>query len=119
MTGVTLYVVSGLVSALLVGLAWLLGFRQTARIADVQAALAMIADAEPDFIVEGDVVLDKAGKAALVPGTNGSFCTVRALGDGFTLRRFGPGTLQVREEAGRLTVTSADIGFPKMVLERA
>jgi hypothetical protein len=118
MTGATLYVVSALVSALLVGLAWLLGFRQTARIADAEAALALVAKAEPDFIASGDVVLDKSGKAALVRGVDGAFCTIRVLGDGLTVRRFGPGTASISEEAGRLVVTSADLGFPKLVLER-
>jgi len=101
------------VIVLMVGMAALLGFRTTARIADQEALQRRAAEAEPDTrVVESLIAAD--GKGALARLGDGRILLARSMGDDVTLRFLKPDAVQVQIEGDRLKATFGDIGFPAL-----
>jgi hypothetical protein len=101
--------------AALFAVAWGLGFRGGARLESVEAARALIAENEPD-VRASDILLDKAGKAALAQLADGRFIVIRAMGDRFAVRAFPEAALTLAPEPGGLRIRFADLGFPALRL---
>lgn len=70
--------------ALLVLVAWALGFRDTPRL-DAEQAAQLAAELEPSFRV-GDTALADDGRSALLRGQDGRLLLLLGVGDGWVTR---------------------------------
>lgn len=96
--------------AFMVGVAALLGFRNTARIDD--AALQRLAAAEGSRI-ESAVVASNA-KSALARLDGGKLMIARVMGADISARVVPASVARVRSRNGKLSVAFADTGFPPL-----
>ncbi|MES1202273.1 MAG: hypothetical protein ABUS57_12585 [Pseudomonadota bacterium] len=101
------------VIALMVGMAALLGFRKTTRIADQEALQRLAADAEPDARIAASVIAAN-GKSALARLADGRVLLARSMGEDVTLRFLKASALRLRLKGDRLTARFGDIGFPAL-----
>jgi hypothetical protein len=108
--------------AMVVGLAWLMGFRQRARINDESHLLALAATAEKSLPVH--VLLDGEGRSGLVVLADSRLILVKALGDRMSVRAIAQAGLRdiamyrpTRRFALGLRIKTKDLGFPDLVLE--
>jgi hypothetical protein len=117
MTTQDLYVLagSGAVVLLMIGVAGVLGFRQSAKLDD--AELARLAAAEG---VRVDAALiDAKGRNALAKLSSGKLLIARVMADGVSARVAAPQQLRLRLRGGRLNATFGDIGFPALNMRLA
>lgn len=101
---------------MLAAMAWAFGFRG-APMLDEATARAEVEGTLPGFR-PADVVLDAAGRAALVRGACGGVALVRAFGDRWVTRRLDE-RAQITREGGRLTVKVAEPMFGRVTLAPA
>jgi hypothetical protein len=94
----------------MVGVAALLGFRQTARIDD--AELQRLA-ANEGAAVEAALIAPNA-KSALARLGNGKLMVARVMGADISARAAPASSARVRVSAGKLSVAFADTGFPPL-----
>jgi hypothetical protein len=105
--------------ALLVGVAWMMGFRQRERIKDIDSFRAMLRGAEFKH-----AVVDAEGRAAFAELASGEFAASRVMGDRLVARRFPRPALEkvsIFRAKGRhalgVRLSFADPGFPSLDLE--
>jgi len=101
---------SAAVVLLMVGIAWALGFRATARLDE--AALTRLAAAEGAHVEAAAV--DAAGKAAIARLTGGKLLFAKVMADGVSARILPLGEARVRAKAGKVSVTFGDLGYPSL-----
>ena len=110
----TEFVLSAFAIALLVGVAWALGFRHAPRLTDAAEA-ARIADAVLTGFQATDAVLDAQGRGALLEGGDGRLVLVRPLGDRWVVRVLGRAAAHV--EGARLILRPRGAGERATVLD--
>lgn len=109
-TDLIILAASSAVVLLMIGIAALLGFRQSARLDD--AELARLAAAE-GARVDGAAV-DAKGRNAIVRLDGGKLLVARVMADGVSTRVLTPAQARVRLAQGKLSVTFADLGYPSL-----
>ena len=103
---------SAAVVALMIGVAALLGFRQTARLDE--AELGRLAAAEGVRIE--NAVLDARGRSALALLAGGKVLIARVMADGVSARVAAREAVKLRIAGGRLRIALADLGFAPLSL---
>src|SRR6185503_4620443 len=101
---------SGAVVVVMIGVAGLLGFRQTAKLDD--AELNRLAAAE-GAQVEAAVVEAK-GRAAIARLSGGKLLIAKVMADGVSARVMPQGQARVRAAPGKVSVTFGDLGYPSL-----
>lgn len=99
---------------LLVGLAWLLGFRGRMRL-DETGLRDLAQTAAPGAAIVR-VRMDCDGRAGLAWLGDGRIVTAAALGDRFAVRVWPEAQVRLREDKGTLQVTLPDFGYPGLRL---
>lgn len=94
----------------MVGVAALLGFRQTARIDD--AGLQRLAAAEGTRVESA--VIAKNAKSALARLDGGKLMLARVMGADISARVLPASAARIRSRNGKVSVTFADTGFPPL-----
>jgi hypothetical protein len=109
---------SALAVAGLVALAWLLGFRSRARIADAAELAALLAREEPAarIVAAG---LDAGGAAAVAWLADGRVFVAKCMGSRIATRSFPAADVRVRARRDGVELNFADLGFPAVVLNDA
>ena len=101
---------SAAVVALMVGVAFALGFRDTAKLdSDMMARLA----SEESAGVEA-AVIDSAGRAGVALLSDGRVLIARVMGGDVGVRVAQRANIRVRLRGNRLSVTAGDLGFPAL-----
>jgi hypothetical protein len=106
---------SAAVVLFMIGVAALLGFRQTARLDD--AELARLAAGEGARIEAA--IIDTLGRGAVARLADGGVLIARVMADGVSVRVAPAGTLSFNLERNGLRVTFADLGFAPLTLRFA
>lgn len=101
---------SAAVVLLMIGIAALLGFRQSAKLDD--AELTRLAGAEGAHL-DGTAV-DAKGRNAIARLAGGKIMIARVMADGVSTRVLDPAHARVRLAQGKLRVTFADLGYPSL-----
>jgi hypothetical protein len=101
---------SAAVIVLMLSVAWVLGFRQTARLDD--AELARLAQAEGSDIQAA--AIDARGRTAVAQLKGGELLIARVMADGVSTRVLSQGQAQVRLRAHKLSITFGDLGYPSL-----
>lgn len=101
---------SAAVVALMVFIAWMLGFRRAARLDE--AELARIAAAE-GASVEGAVIAPD-GKSAFARLSGGKLMIVRVMGDDVSARIAPASAARVSLAGGKLSAAFGDLGYPPL-----
>ena len=109
---------SALAVAGLVALAWLLGFRTRARIADAAGLAELLARDEPAarIVAAG---LDARGAAAVAWLADGRVFVAKCMGSRIATRSFRAADVHVRARRDGVALEFADPGFPAVVLNDA
>lgn len=103
---------SAAVVALMVGMAWLLGFRGAARIDHAELS-RLLALAEPGAQL-ADEVIAVDGRAALARVNNGKLLVARSMGNDVSVRLYPMSAVTLCLADKRVVATFADIGFPTL-----
>ncbi len=103
---------SAAVIALMLLIAALLGFWQTARI-DAVALERLLADAEPDARIAESAIADD-GRVALARLSDARVLIAKAMGDRIALRTYPSPAVTLRLRDRRLRAAFADLGFPTL-----
>lgn len=103
---------SAAVVLFMVGVAAVLGFRQTAKLDE--AELAKLAAAEGASVAEN--VIDDRGSSALVQLHGDKFMIVRVMGNDISARILPASAVELSLRNGKLTARFADLGFPPLHL---
>jgi len=113
-----LYVTLGSAAAVLImaAIAYALGFRQPARIADEAALRALIAEAEPNARI-ANAYVDQRGRAGLAELADSRWAAAVAIGDRIALRVFAHA--DIRRDGAKLRARFSDAGFPDLTLRLA
>ncbi len=106
---------SAAVVLIIIGVAALLGFRETARLDD--AVLAQLAAGEGARIEAA--LVDTKGRSAIARLADGSLLVARVMADGVSARVAPAGALSFNLERDGLRVTFADLGFAPLKLHFA
>src|SRR5215468_5798523 len=101
---------SAAVIVLMLSVAWVLGFRQTARLDD--AELARLAQAEGASVEAAAV--DAKGRAAVARLNGGKLLIAKVMADGVSTRVLPQGQARVRIAKHKLSVTFGDLGYPSL-----
>ena len=101
---------SAAVVLVMVGLAWLLGFRAKTRLDQQQ--LARLAEAEGASLEAALVGAD--GLAGLARLSNGKLLLARVMGDDVSVRTAPDAAVRLTLGEGRLTAVFADPGYPPL-----
>lgn len=99
--------------AMIVALAWGLGFKTRPTLTDEHAARQVVADAMPGFVAV-EVALDAAGQGALVRSAD-RIVLVRPMGDRWVVRSLDHA--QVTTADGRLTLRPRETAFAATTLD--
>lgn len=102
------------VVALLVLIAFLMGFRARASI-DPDGLARQLATSEPNARI-AETLIGADGRAALARLADGKLLVARVMADGVSLRAAPPGAVSLRLRKGRAVVAFADVGFPPLSL---
>lgn len=113
MTDAVVTAASAAVVALLVLVAWLMGFRQAARVD--QHALQRLAAAEGAQLEAA--LIDPKGKAALARLAGGRLLIARAMADDIGARVAPAGAASVRLKRNTVRVAFGDLGYPPLSLK--
>jgi hypothetical protein len=106
---------SAAVVALLVLVAWAMGFRKTAQL-DAETLSRELAAAEPRArLVEAVFAAD--GRSAIARLTDGKLVTARVMADGVSLRILAAGAAKLSLRSGNAIVAFADLGYPPLNLK--
>ena len=103
---------SAAVVALMVGVAWLLGFRATARI-ERETLERLLALNEPGVRLAG-AVIGADGRAALARLDNGKLMVARVMGGDVSARFYPQPAMSLRLTQRQLHAAFADLGFPSL-----
>jgi len=105
---------SAAVIAFMVAVAWLLGFRQAARIdrAELERLLAL---SEPGALLE-DAAIAADGRSALSLLSNGKLMVAKVMGGDVTARLYPTSALALRIGGRQVSAKFADLGFPALKL---
>ena len=95
---------------LMLGVAWVLGFRQTARLDEGE--LARLASGEGAQVEAA--AIDTKGRAALARLKGGKLLVAKVMADGISARVLSPGQARVRLDKRKLSVTFGDLGYPSL-----
>ncbi|MGE0828245.1 MAG: hypothetical protein AB7O04_02715 [Hyphomonadaceae bacterium] len=101
---------AGAVAALIL-IAWGLGFRTRAKLADESALRTVVAEADPDAEILHALMSEEAGLALLA---DGRAALVRAMGDRFAVRFARAADLRWERAGEALIVRMDDMGFPPL-----
>ena len=101
---------SGAVIILMLSVAWVLGFRQLARLDD--AEVARLARAEGASVEAA--AIDAKGRAAVAKLNGGKLLIAKVMADGVSTRVLPQGQAQVRLAQHKLSVTFGDLGYPSL-----
>ncbi|MFZ4120488.1 MAG: hypothetical protein ACOYKM_02400 [Caulobacterales bacterium] len=106
--------------ALLVAIAWAMGFHTKPHLAAPEAIAAAITTHEPGAAIVAQTQ-DASGRAALALLQDGRFVAVKPVADGLAVRLFRPADLAstriARKSAGQaLSLRFKDLGFPHLTL---
>jgi hypothetical protein len=103
---------SAVVVALMIGVAAVLGFRQTARI-ELAELERLLAASEPGARI-AEAAIGADGRAALARLADGRVLAAKAMGDGVSLRSYPASAVRVTLGDGRVRAAFADLGFPTL-----
>jgi hypothetical protein len=108
------------ITAVLIGVIWIAGFRKRTRLRSVAMVIAAIRRQDPDA-EPYDIGLDRAGRAAGARLRDGRFAVARGVADGVAVRIFGAVAIKSvalrRLPAGAtVTLTFVDFGFPPVTM---
>lgn len=106
---------SGLVVALMVGLAALLGFKAQARILSRDMLDVLIAEHEPGARVE-QAWIDTQGRGAVARLTDGRVAAARVMGADVSVRIVAADAVTLRQTEYGVMARFADLGFPAVKL---
>lgn len=106
---------SAAVVALLVLVAWAMGFRKTAKL-DAEALSRELAAAEPRASV-AEVAFAADGRSAIARLADGKLLAARVMADGVSLRIFPAHAAKFSLRSGKAVVAFADIGYPPLNLK--
>jgi hypothetical protein len=109
---------SALAVAGLAALAWLLGFRARARIADAGAFATLLAREEPAARI-ADLGIDADGSAAAAWLGDGRVFVAKSMGSHVATRSFPAADVRLRARRDGVELHFADAGFPAVVLHGA
>ncbi len=101
---------SAAVVLFMVGVAGILGFRQTAKLDD--AELSRLAAGEGAQVEAAAV--DAKGRAAIAKLTGGKLLIAKVMADGVSTRVLPQGQARVRAKRGKVSVTFGDLGYPSL-----
>jgi len=101
---------SAAVIILMLSVAWVLGFRQSARLDD--AELARLARAEGGAIEAA--AIDAKGRAAVAKLNGGKLLIAKVMADGVSARVLPQGQARIRLGAHKLSITFGDLGYPSL-----
>ncbi len=101
---------SAAVIVLMLSVAWVLGFRQSARLDETE--LARLASAEGARVEAA--AIDAKGRAAVAKLNGGKLLIAKVMADGVSTRVLSQGQAQVRLGAHKLTITFGDLGYPSL-----
>jgi hypothetical protein len=104
---------SAAVIILMLSVAWVLGFRQTARLDDAEVArLAAVEGAQVEA-----AAIDPKGRAALARLSGGKLLIAKVMADGVSARVLPQGQAKVRLNKRKLSVTFGDLGYPSLNMQ--
>ena len=95
---------------LMLSVAWVLGFRQSAHLDD--AEVARLAQAEGAKVEAA--AIDAGGRAAVAKLSGGKLLIAKVMADGVSTRVLSQGQARVRLAAHKLTITFGDLGYPSL-----
>ena len=101
---------SAAVIILMLSVAWVLGFRQLARLDD--AEVARLARAEGASVEAA--AIDAKGRVAVAKLNGGRLLIAKVMADGVSTRVLPQGQAQVRLAQHKLSVTFGDLGYPSL-----
>ena len=101
---------SAAVIILMLSVAWVLGFRQSARLDD--AEMARLARAEGASVEAA--AIDEKGRAAVAKLNGGKLLIVKVMADGVSTRVLPQGQAHVRVDQHKLSITFGDLGYPSL-----
>lgn len=112
MSQTDLYVTLGsaAVIVLMLSVAWLLGFRQSARLDE--AEVARLARAEGGAVEAA--AIDAKGRAAIAKLSGGLLLVARVMADGVSTRVLPQGQANVRLAKHKLSISFGDLGYPSL-----
>lgn len=109
---------STLAVAGLAALAWLLGFRDRARIADAGQFAALLAREEPGARI-AELGVDAGGSAAVAWLADGRVFVAKGMGSRVATRSFRAADVRLRLRRDAVELRFADAGFPVLRLREA
>ncbi|MBS0383958.1 MAG: hypothetical protein JSS00_01255 [Proteobacteria bacterium] len=101
---------SAVVIVLMLSVAWVLGFRQSARLDE--AEVARLARAEGANIEAA--AIDAKGRAAVAKLSGGKLLIAKVMADGVSARVLPQGQARVRLRKGGLSIVFGDLGYPSL-----
>jgi hypothetical protein len=101
---------SAAVIILMLSVAWVLGFRQSARLDD--AEVARLARAEGANVEAA--AIDAKGRAAVAKLNGGKMLIAKVMADGVSTRVLPQGQAQVRLVQHKLSISFGDLGYPSL-----
>ena len=101
---------SAAVIILMLSVAWILGFRQSAHLD--AAEVARLAQAEGADVEAA--AIDAKGRAAVAKLNGGKLLIAKVMADGVSTRVLSQGQARVRVGAHKLTITFGDLGYPSL-----
>jgi Mg2+/citrate symporter len=101
---------SAAVIVLMLSVAWVLGFRQSARLDE--AEMARLARAEGANVEAA--AIDAKGRAAVAKLNGGKLLIAKVMADGVSTRVLPQGQAQVRLASHKLSITFGDLGYPSL-----
>lgn len=112
MSQTDLYVTLGsaAVIVLMLGVAWVLGFRQLAKLDD--AVLSRIANAEGAQVEVA--AIDAKGRNAVAKLSGDKLLIAKVMADGVSARILSQGQARVRMAKDRLSITFGELGYPSL-----
>lgn len=99
----------------LVGIAWLLGFRKRAKIEGPDHVARLLAEAEPGAGIS-DIAMDKDGYAAVAKLTDGRLFIVRSMADKLAIRLISPASLKLKRNGATVRLDSGEAAHPPLTL---
>lgn len=115
MSQTDLFVTIGSAAVIVVMLvvAWILGFRQSALLDD--AEMARLARAEGANLEAA--AIDAKGRAAVAKLSGGKLLVAKVMADGVSTRVLSQGQARVRLNQHKLTITFGDLGYPSLNMQ--
>jgi len=95
---------------LMLAVAWVLGFRQSALLDE--AAIARLARAEGAKVEAA--AIDADGRAAVAKLNGGKLLIAKVMADGVSTRVLSQGQARVRLNRRKLSITFGDLGYPSL-----